>query len=91
MSAVMPSQYEGEFNPTTDGVEIVPKTVCCVADTRHVISCQEKPGSSHKIQSSTRHHHHSHHLANNSSLPQQHATTIQQQQHVNYILIATTF
>ena len=25
MSAVMPSQYEGEFNPTTDGVEIVPK------------------------------------------------------------------
>ena len=26
MSAVMPSQYKGEFNPTTDGVEIVPKT-----------------------------------------------------------------
>ena len=25
MSAVMPSHYEGEFNPTTDGVEIVPK------------------------------------------------------------------
>ena len=27
MLAVMPSQYEGDFNPTTDGVETVPKTV----------------------------------------------------------------
>ena len=27
MLAVMPSQYEGDFNPTPDGGEIVPKTV----------------------------------------------------------------